>query len=110
MLQYNGIDMSEGIDVNKTNDLRGCIICHYWYFLEINSKFQQNACDSCHDLMQKAVSFNDVATVFIKGNDYRIYFWYMSKDEDINVFADLTGKIKCNIIKNNFYLWCIKYR
>ena len=34
----------------------------------------------------------------------------MSKDEDINVFADLTGKIKRNIIKNNFYLWCIKYR
>ena len=28
-----------------------------------------------HDLMQKAVSFNDVAIVYIKGNAYRINFW-----------------------------------
>ena len=36
-----------------------------------------------HDLMQKAVSFNDAAIVSIKENDYRIHFWYMSKDDAI---------------------------
>ena len=35
--------------------------------------------------MQKAMNFNDVAIVSIKGNDYRIHFWYMSKDETISV-------------------------
>ena len=30
--------------------------------------------------MQKAMNFNDVAVVSIKGNDYRIHFWYMSKN------------------------------
>ena len=35
--------------------------------------------------MQKAMSFNDVAIVSIKGNDYRIQFWYMSIDDAINV-------------------------
>ena len=31
------------------------------------------------------MSFNDVAIVSIKGNDYRIHFWYMSKDDAINI-------------------------
>ena len=29
------------------------------------------------------MNFNDVAIVSIKGNDYRIHFWYMSKDDAI---------------------------
>ena len=33
--------------------------------------------------MQKAMNFN-VAIASIKGNDYRIHFWYMSKDDAIN--------------------------
>ena len=31
------------------------------------------------------MSFNDVAIVSIKGNDYRIHFWYMNKDDEINI-------------------------
>ena len=35
--------------------------------------------------MQNAINFNDVAIVSIKGRDYRIHFWYMSKDDAINI-------------------------
>ena len=35
--------------------------------------------------MQKAISFNDVAIASIKGSDYRIHFWYMSKDDAIKI-------------------------
>ena len=35
--------------------------------------------------MQKAMSFNNIAIVCIKGNAYRIHFWYMSKDDAINI-------------------------
>ena len=35
--------------------------------------------------MQKAMNFNDVAVVSIKGNNYRIHFWYMSKNDAINL-------------------------
>ena len=35
MLEYERIDISEGIDINKTNLLRECNICHYWYFNDI---------------------------------------------------------------------------
>ena len=38
--------------------------------------------------MQKAINFNDVAIVSIKGNDYRIHFWYMSKDDAISVMKN----------------------
>ena len=30
ILEYNRIDISEGIDVNKTNASKECHICHYW--------------------------------------------------------------------------------
>ena len=35
--------------------------------------------------MQKAMSFNDVSIVSVKGNDYRIHFWYMSNDDAISI-------------------------
>ena len=28
------IDVSEGIDFNKTSESRGCITCRHWYFLD----------------------------------------------------------------------------
>ena len=37
------IDVSEGIDVKKTSASKERNICHYWYFLNYNFKFQLNA-------------------------------------------------------------------
>ena len=31
------------------------------------------------------MSLNNLATIFANENDYRIHFWYMSKDEAINL-------------------------
>ena len=31
------------------------------------------------------MSFNNVAIVHVKGSAYRIYFWYMSKDNAISI-------------------------
>ena len=49
-----------------------------------NFSYEPYLCNGCHDLMQKAMNFNDVAIVSIKGNDYRIHFWYISKNDAIN--------------------------
>ena len=32
MLEYEEIDISEGIDMNNSNKSKECNICHYWYF------------------------------------------------------------------------------
>ena len=85
MLEYDRIDISEGIDKNKTNASKKCNICHYWCFLDKNFNYEPYLCKGCHDLMQKAMNFNDVAIVSTKGIDYRIHFWYMSKDDAISI-------------------------
>ena len=41
-----------------------------------------------HDLMQRAMSFNDVAIINVKRNAYRIHFWYMSKDDAISIMIN----------------------
>ena len=88
MLEYDTIDISEGIDINKSNDKsKECGICHYWYFLDINFSYSY-LCNGCHDLMQKAMNFNDAAIVSVKGNDYRIHFWYMSKNDAISIMLN----------------------
>ena len=74
MTEYDRIDISEGIDINKTNTSKECKIGHYWYFKDIGFKYEPCLCNSCHGLMQKAISFNDVAIVCIKGSAYRIHF------------------------------------
>ena len=43
------------------------------------------ACNGCHHLMQKTMSFNDVAIVYVKGNAYRIQFCCMSKNDAISI-------------------------
>ena len=48
MLYFDGIDVSEGIDVNKTSASKECNICHYWYFLKKGFRFQLNVCNRCH--------------------------------------------------------------
>ena len=32
MLKYDSIDITKGIDINKTSASKKCKICHYWYF------------------------------------------------------------------------------
>ena len=54
-------------------------------FVIIGFKHEPHLCNGCHGLMQKAVSFNDVAIVYVKGSAYRIHFWYVSKDDAINI-------------------------
>ena len=53
--------------------------------LKIGFKHEPYLCNGCHGLMQKAISFNDVAIVYVKESAYRIHFWYMSKDYAISI-------------------------
>ena len=87
MLEYERIDISERIDLNKSDKSKECDICHYWYFLDKNFNYEPYLCNGYHDLMQKKKkkNFNDVAIVSIKGSDYRIHFWYMNKNDAINL-------------------------
>ena len=75
MLEYDRIDISEGIDVNKTSASKECDICHYWYFKDIGFKYEPYLCNGCHDLMQKQlvlmmlllIMWKEVLTEFVFG-------------------------------------------
>ena len=73
MLEYERIDVSEGIDVNKSSDKsRKCELFHFWYFLDKNFNYQRFYCNNCHDMSMKAVSINNLAVIYSKENAYRI--------------------------------------
>ena len=88
MLEYDRIDISEGIDTDKTNASKECNIYHYYYFFDKIFNYGPYFCNGCHDLMHKAVSFKNVALVSTKGNDCRIHFWYMSKKNAIAIMTN----------------------
>ena len=79
MIEYEKIDISEGIDINKTNKSKECMLCHYWYFLHKNFSYGPYLCDGCYNIMQKSIDSKNIDIVYVKGNAYRIHFRYMSK-------------------------------
>ena len=85
MLEYDKIDVSQGIDVNETNASKECNIYHYWYFLNKGFKFEPYLCNGSHDLMKKLWTLMILLFFFFKVSDYRIHFWYMRKDEAISI-------------------------
>ena len=68
MLEYNRIGISEEINLNKTNLFKNkeSDIWQYSYFKNIGFKYEKYLCNGCHDLMQKAMTFNNVAITYVK--------------------------------------------
>ena len=85
MVEYDRIDISEGADVTKINLSKECELCHYWFSKDIGFKYEPYLCNGCQNLLQKAISFNNIAIMYVKESAYRIHFWYMSKDDTIDI-------------------------
>ena len=68
MIEYDEIDISEVIDVNKKNHQKT------WYLSLLVFLDKPYLCSYCHDLMQKDMNFNDVTIVSVKESDYKIQF------------------------------------
>ena len=81
MLQYEKIDASEGIDVNKTSASKECELCHYWFFKDIGFKFEEHVCNRCHDLLTMAYSLKNIAILSAKGATFRCLLMGISKNE-----------------------------
>ena len=46
MLEYDRIDISEGIDIKKCKETsRECSLCKFYYFLDKNFKYEPYLCD-----------------------------------------------------------------
>ena len=71
MLQYDRTDVSEGIDINKTNKSKECRLCHYWYFKDVGYKFQPYLCHGCHAVLTMAYELKKNCNIKCKRRDYR---------------------------------------
>ena len=81
MLRYQKIDVSEGIDVNKTIASKECELCHYWFFKDIGFNFEEHVCNKCHDLLTMAHSLKDIAILSTKDATFRCILMGISKNE-----------------------------
>ena len=73
MLEDDGIDISEGIDLNKTNTSKEYHICHYWYLKHIGFKYEPYLCNEpalvwSLQSLQKAMNSDNITIVYVKGN------------------------------------------
>ena len=77
MLRYQKIDVSEGIDVNKTSASKECELCHYCFFKDIGFKFEEHVCNKRHDLLTLQQILN------AKGATFRCILMGISKNEGL---------------------------
>ena len=83
MLQYEKIDVSEGIDVNKTSASNECELCHYWFLKDVGFKFEEHVCNKCHDLLTMAYSLKNIAILSAKDATFRCILMGISKNEGL---------------------------
>ena len=67
MLHYDRINVSEGIDANKTNVSKVCDIYHYWCFLDKRFQFQPDVNNLYCDVLMMSMNLSDIATLNING-------------------------------------------
>ena len=91
MLEYNRIDISEGIDINKCKKAsRECSLCNFYYFLDKNFKYGPYLCNGCYDMSMKANSMQNLTIMNHNGNHYRVNFVFISKKDVYNLIKNAT--------------------
>ena len=71
MLQYERIDVSEEIDINKTSLSKEYMLCHYWFFKDVGFKFEDHVCNGCHDFLTIAYLLENIVILSAKGATFR---------------------------------------
>ena len=90
VLYYDRIDVSEGVDVNKTSESKDCHICHCWYFLDKGLIFQSYFCNGCHDLLMMSMNLRDIAILNTKSPDDYCIISGISKREAIKLMKNIS--------------------
>ena len=81
MLQYKKIDVSEGIDVNKTSLSKECMHCNYWYFKDVEFKFELHVCNKCHYyVLMTAYELKNIAILNVKDVDFTCILWGIGRN------------------------------
>ena len=86
MIQYERNDVSEGIDISKSNESKECnVYCHNWYFKNIGYEYEPYVCNGSHDLSMMVYDLDDFMILNIKVVDYRCLVFNMSKNTAVKL-------------------------
>ena len=89
MLEYDRIDISEGIDINKCEETsKECSLCKFYYFLNKKFKYGPYLCDGCYDMSMKALSVQKLAIINHNGNYYCVIFTFITKKDAYNLIKN----------------------
>ena len=83
MLQYQEIDVSQGIEINKTSASKQCELYHHWFFKDIGFRIEEYVCNKCHDLLTMAYCLKNIAILNAKGATFRCILMGISKNEGL---------------------------
>ena len=100
-LQYEKIDISEGIDIHKTHPSKECMLCHYWYFKDVRFKFEPRVCNesSIGFIFSKS---KRIEILNAKGIDCRCILCCISRNKAVNILNNSVLEDKGVNILNNF--------
>ena len=101
MIQFDKIDISEGIGINKASASKEYMLCHYCYFKDVCYKLELHVCNKCQDVLMAVYELKNIAILNVKGVDYRCILWGISKNEAVNVLVHSVLKDKM------FYQWIL---
>ena len=89
MLEYDKINIYEGIDINKCEETsREYSLFKFYYFLDKNFKYGPYLCDGCYDMFMKTASTQTLTIINYNGNYYRVIFAFMSKKDAYNLIKN----------------------
>ena len=81
MLQYEKINVSKGIDINKSNKSKECMICHYWYFLDLSYTYEPYICNGYRDISMVAYELENIVILNLKEVDYKCVIWNITRTD-----------------------------
>ena len=80
MLEYDRIDISEGVDIKKYKGTsRECSLCKFYYFLDKNFSYGPYLCNGYYDMSLKAISMRNLSIINHNGNYYRLISRLLAK-------------------------------
>ena len=81
MSQYININISVGVDLNKTSASKECKLCHHWFFKDFGFEFEKHVCNGCHYVLMTGYSLENIFNLGAKVGTYRCILMRTSKNE-----------------------------
>ena len=88
MLEYDRIDISEGIDIKKCKETSKECSCKFYYLLHKNFNYGPYLCNGCDDMSLKVINIKNLAIINHNGNYYRVNYTSMSKKDVFNLIKN----------------------